>query len=817
MIKSIIISIILIVLHYLNSYCQNWQLEFDDVYAEGWNGYSVALAPDSLILASGMPLYNFGSDDNVGDVRLIYWTGSMWGVGNVPQGTQIYEQSGSSVQFNKDASVLAVGSRLYDHSEWIQSGRVRVFEYDGSSYVQKGSHFYEQTGDYQAGTSVSISAGGDTVAFGGPQDHEGIVGVYAWDGSDWSEVVNPLTGKADGDAFGTAVALSANGKILACGAPYNDNFGTNAGYVKVYKWIGHTYAQMGENIGGEASNDLSGSSVALSADGNTVAIGAPENDGTGTNAGHVRIYHWDGDNWVQKGQDIDGEAAGDHSGFAISMASNGNILAIGANENDGGANNAGHVRVYYWNGVQWEQNGEDLNGQAANDEFGYAVSLSSGGERVAVGAPFNDENGSNAGQVRLFTSCKDLVYISESDCQSYTWPQTGETYTQTGVYSDTLVNNDGCDSIVFLEFTLLSTIDTLNVAACDSFTWSTTGLTYTGTGYYTDTLTNENGCDSILTLNLTINEGYSDTTEITACDSYYWPVNDQTFTTTGVYKDTLTAQNGCDSILTLVLTISDSFTNTIEMTACDSYTWPVNDQTYLNAGYYTETLTNVNGCDSILTLNLTFVELYMDTTEITACYSYTWPVNDETFTISGKYTDTILTQDGCDSIITLDLVIQEIDASVEINNHTLLANEEGADYQWLDCENSYTEIIGQTDRSFTPTSGGTYAVKIVKGKCTDTSACNELEMLSISLFSSFKDQIHVYPNPVNDIVSIELGRMYDEVQLQVIDMNGQIIVDRHYSSVEVIKHSLSDFKKGMYYFKIVSEHYNSAAFKILRE
>ena len=110
------------------------------------------------------------------------------------------------------------------------------------------------------------------------------------------------------------------------------------------------YFQIGTDIGGEAEGDQSGSSVALSSDGTTVAIGAPNNDGNGNNSGHVRIYSWNSDtsSWDQQGGDIDGEAAGDQSGYSVSLSSDGTTVAIGARDNDDNGNMSGHVRIYSW-------------------------------------------------------------------------------------------------------------------------------------------------------------------------------------------------------------------------------------------------------------------------------------------------------------------------------------------------------------------------------------------------------------------------------------------------------------------------------------
>ena len=143
--------------------------------------------------------------------------------------------------------------------------------------------------------------------------------------------------------------------------------------------------QLGSDIDGEAAEDVSGYDVSLDSDGDRVAIGAYLNDGTGTDAGHVRIYSWDGSSWSQLGSDIDGEAAGDYFGRSVSLDSDGDRVAIGADLNDGTGTDAGHVRIYSWDGSSWNQLGSDIDGEAAGDSFGVSVSLDSDGDRVAIG------------------------------------------------------------------------------------------------------------------------------------------------------------------------------------------------------------------------------------------------------------------------------------------------------------------------------------------------------------------------------------------------------------------------------------------------
>ena len=112
-------------------------------------------------------------------------------------------------------------------------------------------------------------------------------------------------------------------------------------------------------------------SVSLSSDGTTVAIGAYGNDGNGYCSGHVRIYAWNSATsaWEQQGADIDGEAADDQSGYSVSLSSDGTTVAIGARYNDGNGSSSGHVRIYAWNSATsaWEQQGADIDGEAAED------------------------------------------------------------------------------------------------------------------------------------------------------------------------------------------------------------------------------------------------------------------------------------------------------------------------------------------------------------------------------------------------------------------------------------------------------------------
>lgn len=260
----------------------------------------------------------------------------------------------------------------------------------------------EAAGD-RSGTSVSLSGSGNFIAIGAPENGGiGHVRVYQNILDVWTQVGSDIDGVAAGDAFGTSVSINAAGDIVAIGAPNNDGAGVDAGQTKIYQFSAGVWTQIGANINGEAAGDLSGTSVSLNTDGTFIAIGATINTGSGPQSGHVRVYENVAGVWTQVGADIDGEAAYDWSGCAVSLSSDGSIVGVGAYKNDGTGSFAGHARVYEFSGGTWSQIGADMDGEAAGDEFGRSISLSGNGTVLAIGGAKNDAVGIDAGHVRVF-------------------------------------------------------------------------------------------------------------------------------------------------------------------------------------------------------------------------------------------------------------------------------------------------------------------------------------------------------------------------------------------------------------------------------
>ena len=366
-----------------------------------------------------------------------------------------YDANGWSVSLSSDGTIVAIGAYQHD-GNGSNSGHVRVYEYSGGSWSQLGQDIYGSGTNAFSGHSVSLSSNGTILAVGEPfyNSNKGLVKIYEYSGNSWSQKGGTINGEYASDFFGKSVSLNSNGTFVAIGAEWNNGTnGTNSGHVRVYEYSGSSWSQLGQDIDGEGAQDLSGHSVSLSSNGTIVAIGAFKNDGNGDDSGHVRVYEYSGSSWSQKGSDIDGEAGSDQSGDSVSLSSDGTIVAIGAILNDGtNGTNSGHVRVYEWrqytdsdSGVYdhttftqdnsqtkpliitettstapivgnyyWTQLGSDIDGEADSDQSGYSVSLSSDGTIVAIGALKNNDNGTDSGHVRVYE------YIGSS------WSQLGQ-------------------------------------------------------------------------------------------------------------------------------------------------------------------------------------------------------------------------------------------------------------------------------------------------------------------------------------------------------------------------------------------------------
>ncbi len=406
-------------------------------------------------------------------------------------------------------------------------------------------------------------------------------------------------------------------------------------------------------------------------------------------------------------------------------------------------------------------------------------------------------NSSNATVTLLPTSTSTTTQVS---CGSFTWTD-GNTYSTSGIYTQTLTNSVGCDSIATLDLTVnMPSSSNQSATACSSYTWSVDGTTYTASGTYSYTYVGGNsvGCDSTVVLDLIINQPTTATDVQTACDSYTW-IDGNTYTASNnTATFTLTNAAGCDSIVTLDLTINNSTTGSETATACDSYTWATDGNTYTASGSYTATLVNAAGCDSIVTLNLTINSSTSGSETATACDTYTWATDGNTYTTSGTYTTTLVNAAGCDSIVTLNLTINTTPTATATDNGdaTLTAGGTGT-YQWIDCSTG-SAIAGATAQTFAPTINGSYAVVVSNGTCSDTSACVVIDYIGIK--ESTLMSVSVFPNPTNNNVTVIFSAT--NASIEVLDAQGKLLQTVNAKSGDQI--SLANYQTGVYFIKVSS-------------
>ena len=324
-------------------------------------------------------------------------------IGQDIAGEAVDDRSGWSLALSADGGIVAIGSDL--NNSW--KGQVEVYENVGGIWTQIGEDIEGENFQDISATSISLSNDGSIIAIGAPRsdgiaNNSGHVRVFENLGGSWMQIGLDIDGEQEQGRLGNSVALNGEGNIVAIGASQNDENGTNTGEVKIYENQAGTWTQLGGDINGEVEFEDSGSEVALSQVGNIVAISSPSSNANGLHSGLVRIFEYLGGVWTQIGEDIIGEASEDYFGWSTALSASGNVIAIGGLWNDDNGFNSGHVKIYQNIGGEWTQIGENINGEAASDESGFSVDISDDGSIVAIGAKANDGNGEFSGHVRVF-------------------------------------------------------------------------------------------------------------------------------------------------------------------------------------------------------------------------------------------------------------------------------------------------------------------------------------------------------------------------------------------------------------------------------
>jgi hypothetical protein len=290
------------------------------------------------------------------------------------------------------------------------------------------------------------------------------------------------------------------------------------------------------------------------------------------------------------------------------------------------------------------------------------------------------------------------------------------------------------------------------------------------------------------------------TQTISACDSYTWIDGNTYITNNNTAQYTLTNALGCDSIITLDLTITNATSSTITETACESYT--LNSQSYTASGTYTQSLTNYLGCDSTITLNLTILNADQQSQSITSCDSYTWSANGTNYTSSGSYTEILTNVNGCDSTVTLNLtVLPSLTPNATLNADNSITATGGTEYQWFNCNTGQT-IPNEISETFIPTQNGSYAAIVSNvGSCSDTTDC--VSVSTIGMDELVDEKVFIFPNPTHDYVTVQFESTFAKIVIR--DAQGKEVYNSYVESNESIQ--LSHYESGVYTMELSTQNY----------
>jgi hypothetical protein len=348
-------------------------------------GRSIALSADGSILAVGAP-FNSEFGFEAGRVGLYQIVGNSANILFDFSGAQVGLRVGQSLSMSTSSPpILAIGGTdfvdVYPISQFLNGG-------GGEPPVLEFDRFEADFIDEDYGTSIAVSGDGARLAAGAPRafigsQDVGMVQVYEVAGV---QIGSEIIGFETNDLFGSAVTLSEDGVIIGVGALTGSS---GAGYVRVFSQNGENWDQVGQAIVGRQPGDNLGKALSISADGQTVAIGAYQADAA-TGAGYVQIFELVGATWTQIGADIVGRNSGDRFGFSVALTPDASRLTIGSNANDsGGFTNNGLVQIYENQNGNWIQIGGDIFGNADSRNLGVGVAISADGQTIAAGGPLS--------------------------------------------------------------------------------------------------------------------------------------------------------------------------------------------------------------------------------------------------------------------------------------------------------------------------------------------------------------------------------------------------------------------------------------------
>ena len=277
--------------------------------------------------------------------------------------------------------------------------------------------------------------------------------------------------------------------------------------------------------------------------------------------------------------------------------------------------------------------------------------------------------------------------------------------------------------------------------------------------------------------------------------------NGNTYNSTGIYVDTLQTIYGCDSVVTIYLTILKPDTVTFKETACDSFVSLSGANTWLKSGFFSEKMSNQVMCDSIIQYDLTINYSNQSFVNYDECNPFNTPAGTS-ITSSGIYTEVLTNSLGCDSTVTVSATITKNKPIITKIGENLEVDLTDLSYQWLDCDNAYASIPSATSATYKPNKSGNYAVEVIENNCKDTSACLNYPSTA-NLQNIYLIKASIVPNPAQSTITIH--NHLESFYYEILNHFGQVMLEDNGLTGNEI--SISELANGTYYIKVISASY----------
>lgn len=401
--------------------------------------------------------------------------------------------------------------------------------------------------------------------------------------------------------------------------------------------------------------------------------------------------------------------------------------------------------------------------------------------------------------------------------------------TQTFTVSTTLASNpNSCpvtDEVVVTVKPILT--NTITTTVCQGNSYTIGGQTFSNSGTYSVTVNGSNGCDSVITLNLTVSPPLMGYINASICQGGSYTFGNQVLTTAGNYQRPLVNANGCDSIVVLTLSVNPPLTSTINASICPGESYNFLGLTLSSPGTYTQQLQTPQGCDSIITLNLSVKQILTSSSNQAICQGSTYNFNGQVLTTSGTYTATLLGSYGCDSIVSVVLTVHPIPAAPSLSSNSplncpgdeLTLNAQvvnNGTIAWTGPSNFSSAQYSNTFNCFVPNEG-TYSATVTVNNCVSPPATIPVEITNKFSFEDYDFPNVLTPNGdnINDELDIE-NHFHTCYQFEVQYFNrwGNLVFSHKYGEAPFAGKSLngSDLAEGVYFYKLDYEGKTKSGF-----